>query len=193
MNDPNGATVNRRHRIYLAIIALAAIIQTLAFFPGLVRGAELPAIAGRATVTDGDTIVVAGRTVRLQGIDAPEIGQQCRDSKGAAVRCGRTAADALDQIAGGRQVVCRQDDRDAEDRYGRALAICAAGGQDIGRAMLAVGQAVAYRHYLNWPDGSPRPHREAYLAEETKARAARRGLWAGEFDEPSAWRRAHPR
>jgi endonuclease YncB( thermonuclease family) len=33
----------------------------------------------------------------------------------------------------------------------------------------------------------------AYTAAEREARAARRGLWAGRFEEPAAWRRHHAR
>jgi endonuclease YncB( thermonuclease family) len=34
-------------------------------------------VSGPATVVDGDTLVVAGEHVRLQGIDAPEMHQTC--------------------------------------------------------------------------------------------------------------------
>ena len=34
-------------------------------------------VTGPATVIDGDTLVVAGERVRLQGIDAPELRQEC--------------------------------------------------------------------------------------------------------------------
>ena len=34
-------------------------------------------VAGPATVVDGDTIVVAGERVRLEGVDAPELHQAC--------------------------------------------------------------------------------------------------------------------
>ena len=152
-----------------------------------------PPIIGHATVQDGDTIIVAGRTVRLQGIDAPEMGQSCDDAAGKPWRCGQAAAWALDRIIAGRIVTCQQDARDAEDRYGRALAICRAGSIDIGEWIIAAGYAVAYRRYLDWPDGSPRDHKAAYLATEAKARAARIGIWQGRFDLPEIWRRAHQR
>lgn len=160
--------------------------------PVAVAAAVGETIAGRASVRDGDTIEIGGRVVRLQGIDAPESGQTCDDASGAAWRCGRDSAAALDRIVGGRTVACQTDPRDARDRYGRALAICAAGGRDIGLALLDAGMAVAYRRYLDWPDRSARPHKAAYLAAESAARTARRGMWAGRFDLPEIWRRARP-
>src|SRR5512132_2676193 len=51
-------------------------------------------VAGPATVVDGDTIVVGGEQVRLQGIDAPELHQTCT-AYGQAWACGQTAAEWL--------------------------------------------------------------------------------------------------
>ena len=44
--------------------------------------------------------------------------------------------------------------------------------------MVAQGWAVAYRKYST-----------DYVSQETAAKAARRGLWRGDFVEPSRWRR----
>jgi hypothetical protein len=38
-------------------------------------------LTGTATITDADTIVVGGETIRLQGVDAPETDQICLDSR----------------------------------------------------------------------------------------------------------------
>ena len=40
-------------------------------------------LTGTATITDADTIVIGGETIRLQGIDAPETDQVCLDNRGA--------------------------------------------------------------------------------------------------------------
>jgi endonuclease YncB( thermonuclease family) len=50
-----------------------------------------PALAGTASVIDGDTIEVHGQRIRLHGIDAPESRQLCR-LDGKPWQCGKDAA-----------------------------------------------------------------------------------------------------
>ncbi len=152
--------------------------------------AALPPITGRASVSDGDTLEIGGRRIRLQGIDAPESGQFCENTAGKPWRCGQAAALELERVIGARTVTCVQDPRDPEDRYGRALAMCGAGGEDLQLALLRTGLALAYRRYLDYRDGTPRPYRAAYLAAEAEAVAAKRGMHAGRFISPEAWRAA---
>ena len=54
------------HRAASCVVALLA----------LSHGAQAD-VTGPATIIDGDTIVVAGERIRLQGIDAPELQQTC--------------------------------------------------------------------------------------------------------------------
>ena len=70
-------------------------------------------VTGPATVIDGDTIVVAGERVRLEGIDAPELRQTCT-AYGQQWACGRTSAEWLKEHLNGRQVECVGH---ARDRY----------------------------------------------------------------------------
>src|SRR5512143_106246 len=83
-------------------------------------------VTGPATVIDGDTIVVEGERVRLQGIDAPELHQTCT-AYGQEWPCGQTSAEWLRDRLRGRQVDCIGH---ARDRYGRLLAVCYLGGED---------------------------------------------------------------
>ena len=53
-------------------------------------------------------------------------------------------ARALRKVIAGRPVVCTERDR---DRYGRLVAVCRAGGEDINAWMVAQGMAVAYTKY----------------------------------------------
>ena len=57
-------------------------------------------LQGAARVVDGDTLRVAGERVRLFGIDAPEIGQPCRDGGD----CGAQSKAHLEALIGGRDV-----------------------------------------------------------------------------------------
>ena len=129
-----------------------------------------------ATVIDGDTLRMAADRVRLAGMDAPERRQSCRRSNGAVYPCGIRATEHLRTLIGRHPVTCQAK---ARDRYGRMVATCAAGGiADLGRRMVADGWAVDAARYR--PD---------YGAEEAAARTARRGLHAGRFVDPAAWRR----
>ena len=69
------------------------------------------------------------------------------------------------------------------DRYNRDISICIADGTDLGEAMVRSGHALDYARHS----------RGRYAQAEREARAARRGLWAGSFQTPAAWRRDHPR
>src|SRR5512135_1562290 len=84
-------------------------------------------VAGSATVIDGDTLIVAGERVHLEGIDAPELHQTCT-AYGQEWPCGRTSADWLREHLNGRQVECIGH---ARDRYRRLLAICYVGGYSL--------------------------------------------------------------
>ena len=130
-------------------------------------------LSGRTSVIDGDSIEVAGQEIRLHGIDAPEFKQTCI-AGGQSWRCGRQATRALARKISGRKVVCAQRSR---DHYGRVVAVCRRGREDINAWLVAQGWALAYRR-----------HSTAYVEEEAAARAARRGIWRGEFVPPWEWR-----
>lgn len=91
------------------------------------------------TVTDGDTLRLAGVIYRLSGIDAPESAQTC-----AGWPAGKLATTALQGLISGRQVQCQQEGR---DRYGRAIGKCYAAGIDLGGEMVRRGWAWAFRRY----------------------------------------------
>ncbi|MGE3904644.1 MAG: thermonuclease family protein [Reyranellaceae bacterium] len=130
--------------------------------------------SGQARVIDGDTIDVAGRRVRLEGIDAPESRQQCSDGE-RRYSCGANATSALYSLIAFTTVNC--DDR-GRDRYGRTLALCTANDVDVGRWMVRNGHALAYWRY-SW----------RYGLDETLARISSTGVWVGDFERPEDWRR----
>lgn len=131
-------------------------------------------ISGRVEITDGDSFEIGSTSVRLFGIDAPEGRQSCtRDGRDWA--CGTEAARKLRGLTGDRAVTCTQ--RDVDD-YGRIVAVCRSGSTDLAAEMARSGFATAYRRYSS-----------DYVDEENEAKAARRGIWAGEFTSPEAYRR----
>jgi endonuclease YncB( thermonuclease family) len=131
-------------------------------------------IAGNAHVTDGDTMRVGAARVRLSGVDAPELSQRC-GRHGREVACGKMAADWLRRRVEGRPVTCQTVDT---DRYGRSVATCRVGDENINSALVEMGWAMAYRRYST-----------AYVHQEDRARTAQRGIWALGFQMPAEYRR----
>lgn len=145
----------------------------------VIDGATL-VVSGDARVVDGDTLVVNGEGIRLFGIDAPEREQVCRNRRGTPYWCGQIAAGRLRKEVKSGKIACTALHHDV---YHRRVATCTADGRDLSDAMVRSGWALDYSLYSNGK----------YLAAETEARNARRGLWEGEFDEPRRWRLEHPR
>jgi endonuclease YncB( thermonuclease family) len=175
----------------IAIVAAVAAAVSLApkwggrWVPGAPSpaGAALPqgsSMQGRVRVLDGDSIDLAGEPIRLFGIDAPESRQVCRDGAGRTYRCGRVATQALAAATAGRTIACT---RIEHDRFDRQVAICTADGRDLGDTMVRAGHAVELPEYSGG----------RYAAAEREARVARRGLWAGTFEQPSEWRHRRAR
>lgn len=126
-------------------------------------------IVSTVRIIDGDTIETRDGRIRLLGMDAPEIDQTC-DNGFAIYACGREASERLRQLVGEREVSCRTK---RKDRYGRFLASCRVGDIDLAARMVETGWAVASGDYD---------------IAEMRARTARRGIWAGEFERPGDWR-----
>jgi micrococcal nuclease len=111
-------------------------------------------------VADGDTIRVLvnreEKTVRLEGIDAPETRQSF----------GNQSKRALSQMVFGRDVSVLYS---AEDRAGRIVGMITMDGDDINAKMIEQGWAWHYREY-----GEERRFAEL----ERKAKSAKLGIWA---------------
>jgi endonuclease YncB( thermonuclease family) len=132
------------------------------------------AISGTASVVDADTLDIHGERVRLNGVDAPESGQKCKDSGGKLYRCGTDAANALDAWINRNPVTCAIT---GKDRYERLLGECSVRGANVQDWLVANGHALAYRAYST-----------THVAAEMKAQEDGRGVWAGEFVMPWDWR-----
>jgi hypothetical protein len=126
-------------------------------------------------VIDGDTIEIGSKRIRLFAIDAPEATQTCyRGDQPWA--CGQAAADQLKSLIGTADVSCSGNEIDT---YGRLVAECEIAGVDLNQTMVAQGWATAFRRYS-----------DRYVADETRARAARLGLWSSTFMSPEDYRAA---
>jgi endonuclease YncB( thermonuclease family) len=135
------------------------------------RSAEL---AGTPRVVDGDTLVVTGIKIRLEGIDAPESDQVCLDDQAQRWTCGITTRDRLDQKIGGNPISCSTT---GKDKYRRELATCRLGSENLNQWLVREGLALSFIRYSHVYDG-----------DEIFARENRLGLWSGAFIAPWDWR-----
>lgn len=150
------------------------LIALVVLWPATVWAAD---ISGPAQVIDGDTIQIGRQRIRLHGIDAPESAQPCIIDVEIQF-CGQQATLALDEKIARQFVTCEPRDT---DRYGRIIAVCRVGAEDINAWMVENGWAMAYRQYSL-----------DYVPLEDKARAARVGIWRGDVMPPWEFR-AHRR
>src|SRR5262245_1181714 len=108
------------------LVALALALS-ITLFPhpsswGAARpGHDADTLAGMAHVIDGDTIIVNGTRVRLEGIDAPEAGQTCKRRWVGSWACGSAATAALTRLLEGKVTSCEPR---GLDKYSRTLAVC---------------------------------------------------------------------
>jgi endonuclease YncB( thermonuclease family) len=146
-----------------------ARMTAIMLFLFLLQMNAFSATSDRVRVIDGDSIDISGQRIRLHGIDTPEAKQEC-ERDGVTWLCGAAATQALKELIGNFDVSCVQRDK---DRYGRVVAVCYASGIDLNAAMVQSGMALAYRKYS-----------DDYTGPQASAKAARRGLWAGQFVSP---------
>jgi len=132
-------------------------------------------ISGVPRITDGDTIKIFSKKIRLHGIDAPEKKQICSKNF-KKYYCGKDAKKALIKKIDGKPVVCKTQEN--LDRYKRYIGICFLGEVNLNKWMVRNGYAIAYRRYS-----------KHYIKDEDYAKINKRGLWAGNFIYPEKWRK----
>lgn len=107
---------------------------------GLVAALALSAPAASQSplrVIDGDTIAVRGTTIRIMGLDAPEMHGRCPNE----TRLARAARDRLAVLLRDGATISRH----GRDRYGRTLAVVHdAAGRDVAGVLIAEGLARPY-------------------------------------------------
>ena len=145
---------------------------TLAIGAILVSATFAFALDGRVErIIDGDTMVIAGKYIRVWGIDSPE-----SDQPG-----GMEATEFARNILQGKEV---HVDEKGTDRYGRLIGEVKVDGADYGTIMVREGMARCYYQYARGATW--------LLKAETEASRLKKGIWAIEGQVPPwEWRRKH--
>ena len=163
-------------RIVFAFFAVFLVVAASVFNIASGDNFELSGRVNITKVSDGDSLRSGDLRIRLFGIDAPELKQQCADQNGVLWNCGAAAQQQLIAIIReNKELQCNLRD---VDRYGRLIMQCFTDSIDIGAAMVQSGYALAYRHFS-----------DLYIADEEQAKTARKGVWQGTFSPPWEWRR----
>jgi endonuclease YncB( thermonuclease family) len=163
------AVVLVRHGEPASVASLASAPVTTGALP---QSADPWKLEGRAVAVTGDTLRIAGKIVRLDGIEAPETTQSCR--RGTRTwPCGTAAKEALTALLRGRRITCEILGEDADAKRAR----CDAAGGDIAEKLVRKGHVFATGGFWG-----------SYAGVEDKAEDERVGLWAGEAERPQDFR-----
>jgi endonuclease YncB( thermonuclease family) len=154
--------------------ALLALVLAMGASAGALATGQ--PIVGPATVVDSTVIEIDGRRIMLFGIDSVMRKQVCA-LEGKPWQCWAAAVRDLQLLVDQGPSVC--DPVGEPDLFGRVLARCAINGRSLNEELVRRGYAVA------------RPAESTdYVAAEAEAKAAKRGLWQGQFMRPNDFRRA---
>ncbi len=131
-------------------------------------------LTGKVTsVHDGDTLTVAGESIRLDSIDAPELGQAY----------GHQSRDRLAYLTLNKPVTVTYAKK---DRYGRIVgSVFTSDCALVNLNQVATGSAWYYEAYKCEIDASMR---NAYAAAQESAKSAGLGLWGGVAVAPWVYR-----
>ena len=143
-------------------------------------------IYGNPKIIDGDTVHINSKKIRLEGIDAPEMRQQCQKvflevsvivgfNLKKDYSCGVVSKEKLIVKINNSHINCISSGR---DRYKRYLATCYKDKINLNKWMVRNGLAVAYKRYS-----------KDYLRDEIYAKENKLGLWKGSFIRPEKWRK----
>lgn len=118
-------------------------------------------------VLDGDTIVLNnGETVRLIGVDAPEI----HHPEIPVQRFGKEATEFLRRFAEGFECTLEYEPNNIRDQYGRLLAYVFVGDRLANSEIIHRGYAYVYTQF-------PFRRQAEFIAAEREAREHQYGLW----------------
>ena len=161
-------------------------IRIIIIFLVMLSNSIAEEISGIPKVIDGDTIHINNYKFRLEGIDAPEMRQQCKKESFKIssligftfykdYSCGRVSKEKLITKINTSEIKCISS---SKDRYKRYIATCFKGKINLNQWMVRNGFAIAYRRYS-----------KKYVPDEVFAKENKLGLWQGKFMEPEKWRK----
>ena len=161
-------------------------IRIIIIFLVILSNSIAEEISGIPRVVDGDTIHINNYKFRLEGIDAPEMRQQCKKESFKIsffigftfykdYSCGKVSKEKLITKIDTTEIKCISS---SKDRYKRYIATCYKGKTNLNQWMVRNGFAIAYRRYS-----------KKYVPDEVFAKENKLGLWQGKFMEPEKWRK----
>ena len=162
------------------------LIRFIIIFLIFVSNVTAEEISGTAKIIDGDTVHINNYKFRLEGIDAPEMKQQCKKEflKISSIigfsfykdySCGKVSKAKLKAKINGSKIRCTST---SKDKYKRYIATCFKGETNLNQWMVRNGYAIAYRRYS-----------KKYVSDEDFAKEKKLGLWQGKFMSPEKWRK----
>ena len=161
-------------------------IRVIIIFWVLLSNSIAEEISGIPKVVDGDTVHINNYKFRLEGIDAPEMKQQCKKEslKISSLigftfykdySCGKVSKEKLISKINNSKIKCIFT---SKDRYKRYIAKCFKGKTNLNQWMVRNGFAIAYRRYS-----------KKYVSDEEFAKENKLGIWQGKFMDPEKWRK----
>ena len=161
-------------------------LRIIVFFLIFLSDTKAEEISGVPKIVDGDTVHINDNKFRLEGIDAPEMRQQCKkvSLKISFIigftfykdySCGKVSKEKLINKISGSEIKCIFT---TKDRYKRYIATCYKEKTNLNQWMVRNGYAIAYRRYS-----------EKYVPDEDFAKENKLGLWQGKFMNPEKWRK----
>ncbi|MBL1274886.1 MAG: thermonuclease family protein [Ectothiorhodospiraceae bacterium] len=161
--------------LFMSLLLCAAFASS-AMAAGLgCAGGPVDETATVAQVIDGDTVRLSdGRSVRLIGINTPEIGRKGKPSEPLARKAGAALKRFLGANGKSRPEIGLQYGQEKHDRYGRLLAhVYLPDGKSVEEYMLKQGWGAQIVVPPNVE------HLECYRAAERIARQTNKGVWRG--------------